>query len=165
MVGIDKKIVLGMVLMVLLALAVGYSAGRAGLGTLDQRLGAVTADNEALKERVEALQNQADALRAELDTQREQGRYAPPLETYMFDAIRRSGLEPEALLEDLRSHPEVIPESAVLGGTMGFYRIGLLDDRWVYGSYEDGHIAGAAIFQWKPGASGIVWTPVLVRRD
>ena len=57
---------------------------------------------------------------------------------------------PEAFItEDLSKRPELIPLDAVLGGTMAFRKVEVLSDKWVMAIYDDGHIQGQAIFQYR----------------
>lgn len=134
----------------------------------------------ALADRNLQLQTELAALRADVrlaqDRQRDaearlkaleaQGAQFPALESYMTDALSAAGIaSPEALLANLRSHPEVIPMTPVLGGTMHFTRVGIMDDRWVYGAYEDGHVTGAAIFQWSKVDGAIRWTVLASREE
>jgi hypothetical protein len=43
----------------------------------------------------------------------------------------------------------LIPDSAVLGGTMRVQDIKVLNHKWVYVSYSDGHIMNDALFTYK----------------
>ena len=80
--------------------------------------------------------------------------------------LRRAGLrDPLAdLRADLQAHPELIPVPSRLGGRMGFYSpddIVLLNDRWVYAYFEDGHTAGSMLLEFDVReGGGIVWRPL-----
>lgn len=67
----------------------------------------------------------------------------------------------ETLRNDLVSKPELIPFEAQLGGEMGFYeteRIIVLNEKWVYAPFEDGHIGGYALLGYEIDEKGnIVW--------
>ncbi|MBP6344541.1 hypothetical protein AB8Q18_13825 [Neisseriaceae bacterium CLB008] len=54
-----------------------------------------------------------------------------------------------AVAAALKAQPEAIPLKAELGGTMFFTDIKTLNDEWVYGAYEDGHVAGSALFAYR----------------
>jgi hypothetical protein len=108
---------------------------------------------------------EADSLRVRLKA------LAPsPIDAIEIDHLRRRGLEDPVrdLVADLRRHPEVIPYPGVLGGRMGFYdsdRIRVLNDFWVYAPFEDGHVAGDAIFGYRVSPGGrISWRVILPRR-
>lgn len=150
----QKQTVIGVVLIVVLAYGSGYGVARFTTREVQHTLETVVRDNRVMEKQIAEMQEQKEISLVSL---------TPP--PYVLDKIKQRGVGPEQLLLDLKTHPEVIPEPAVLGGVMGFTRVGIVDQRWVYGAYEDGHIAGAAIFQWKAGPSGITWTPVLVLKD
>lgn len=67
------------------------------------------------------------------------------------------------VLDDLAHHPELIPLKAVSGGTMRFVpsECRVLEPNWVYGYYEDGHIAGVGLFQFHRQPGGVLtWTRI-----
>ncbi|MFW5801414.1 MAG: hypothetical protein ACOCVC_05245 [Spirochaeta sp.] len=65
------------------------------------------------------------------------------------------------LKQDLMGKPWIIPYDGVLGGTMGFHtveNIFILSERWVYARFEDGHIAGDMLLEYRIHSTGeIVW--------
>jgi hypothetical protein len=67
----------------------------------------------------------------------------------------------ENLATDLMGHRELIPYEGVMGGTMGFYSkedIHVLTSRWVLASFEDGHIGGHMLLEYRVGPGGnISW--------
>lgn len=68
-----------------------------------------------------------------------------------FDSIP----EPEKfLLAKLKEKPELIPKKAVLGGTMHYTKVSFINDHLILAEYEDGHIMGRAIFQYKMDKKG-----------
>ena len=68
-----------------------------------------------------------------------------------FDSIP----EPEQfLLEKLKGKPELIPKKAVLGGTMYFTSVSFINDHLILTEFEDGHIMGRAIYQYKMDKNG-----------
>lgn len=92
--------------------------------------------------------------------------YRPQLADWEVEALRRRGLANPAydLRHDLERHRELIPFKGVEGGTMGFYdttSIFVLNDRWVYAEFEDGHVGGSGIFEFhvEPGGK-IQWKVV-----
>lgn len=48
----------------------------------------------------------------------------------------------------LLKNPQVITDSAVLGGKMAFENIKVLNENWIYASYSDGHVRNEAIFSY-----------------
>lgn len=89
-----------------------------------------------------------------------------PIQQWQVDGLRREGLADPvtAVVRDLYAHPGLIPFPGVLGGTMSFYdttQVYVLNDRWVYAYFEDGHISGYGLFQYTVGDSGrISWRVV-----
>ena len=68
-----------------------------------------------------------------------------------FDSIP----EPEKfLLEKLREKQGLIPKRPVLGGTMHFTSVSFINDHLILAEYEDGHIMGRSIYQYKMDKNG-----------
>lgn len=63
--------------------------------------------------------------------------------------------------KDLDNKAELIPYPAVLGGTMRFYEINLLGEKWVMASFEDGHIAGKMLLEFEIATDRIINWKVL----
>lgn len=65
----------------------------------------------------------------------------------------------ETVVTDLLKHPELIPYKGVLGGTMIFFKEGIqvLSDKWVYASFEDGHIGGYMLLGYSSKNGIITW--------
>ena len=68
-----------------------------------------------------------------------------------FDTIENPE---EFIVNSLEQHPDLIPLSPVLGGTMEFRQIKVLTGDWVLGIYDDGHVQGKSIFSYKIGPNG-----------
>ena len=103
---------------------------------------------------IDSLKTEIRELRFALDTLSDQlmkKNYLTKDFPSYFDSIP----EPEKfLLEKLREKPELIPKKAVLGGTMHFTSISFINDHLILAEYEDGHIMGRAIFQYKMDKNG-----------
>lgn len=73
----------------------------------------------------------------------------------LSDSDRREldlGANPERrILQELGKHPELIPQDAVLGGTMQFVlqESVVLNRHWVLAVFEDGHVRGQALFEYQ----------------
>ncbi|MCJ7756885.1 MAG: hypothetical protein MUP24_01965 [Gillisia sp.] len=68
-----------------------------------------------------------------------------------FDSIQ----QPEVfILEKLREKQHLIPKKPVLGGTMHFTEVSYINDHLILAEYEDGHIMGRAIYQYKMDKNG-----------
>jgi len=62
------------------------------------------------------------------------------------------GANPERrILQELSKHPELIPQEAVLGGTMAFvlHESVVLNRHWVLAVFEDGHVRGQALYEYQ----------------
>jgi hypothetical protein len=83
--------------------------------------------------------------------------------------LRKRGLHDPVtdLVDDLASHPELIPIEGVLGGRMAFQdvdRIRVMSESWVYAPFSDGHISGEAIYAYQVAEDGdISWRLVAFR--
>jgi len=74
--------------------------------------------------------------------------------------LHKWGLEdPEReLIADLRSHTELIPFDAVLGGTMFFSLVFVLPGYHAFALFEDGHIGGPMLLRFEVKDGAINWT-------
>lgn len=89
-------------------------------------------------------------------------RKLPSKDTLML--LETLGIEDVSVIEaDLMGlGSEVIGIEGVLGGTMQFYEVRLLNERWVYGTFEDGHIMGRGIYEYTiDDSKNIDWEIVL----
>ncbi len=81
---------------------------------------------------------------------------------------RIPGVPAGRILEDLARHPELIPFTGVQGGTMRFHpaQSAVISPEWAYGYFEDGHIAGRGLFEFRvePGG-GIAWKRLAAQLD
>ena len=78
-----------------------------------------------------------------------------------IDQIKEKGIsEPEKYITDnLFNNPKLIPYSGVLGGTMRFWKVTLLGDRWAIAYFEDGHVAGRVLLKYTiKKDNSIKWT-------
>jgi hypothetical protein len=85
----------------------------------------------------------------------------PFLNQDQVEYLQKKGLADP--VEDLRgalvANPDLIGRSGVLGGKMGFYfreGIHILNHRWVFAYYEDGHVDGAILLRYTVGENGAV---------
>jgi len=93
-------------------------------------------------------------------------------DTKIIDDITRIKLEDKGVKdykiieEDLLSKPELISIEGVLGGTMFFTDVYLLNDQWVYATFEDGHIMGSGLYTFEILSSGeIQWEEIKATSD
>lgn len=92
---------------------------------------------------VTELKIEKDSLEKELELLKSRN---PVVFTKDFDSLEK----PEVyIVEALERNSQLIPEKSVLGGTMRFVNSEILNERFIWAAYEDGHVAGEAIFQYK----------------
>jgi hypothetical protein len=67
------------------------------------------------------------------------------------ELLRQRGLTdpPRQLRDSLNAHPEIIPFAPVLGGTMFFDEIDVLQSPYVFANFEDGHINGSMLLEYE----------------
>lgn len=113
-------------------------------------------ENEELELQVEDLKTARDSL-IRLNSQLENKMDSMNNETnFWFDNntegkhLLDSGLKDpgEFIISSLKQQPELIPADPVLGGRMRFTRVQLLGKDCLIAYYEDGHIAGRAIYSF-----------------
>lgn len=96
-----------------------------------------------LEAEVAELKIEKDSLEKELQLLQSRN---PVVFTKDFDSLEK----PEVyIVEALERNSQLIPEKSVLGGTMRFVDSEILNERFIWAAYEDGHVAGEAIFQYK----------------
>lgn len=113
------------------------------------------AENEKTRLKIDDLNAQVEALKVENDSLQEElmllENRNPVVFSEAFDTIEN----PEAFIsEALKSDPELIPEEGVLGGTMQFIGTEILNERFIWAEFEDGHINGQAIYQYRLSKDG-----------
>jgi hypothetical protein len=87
----------------------------------------------------------------------------PFLDENHLEYLRKQGMTNPVM--EIRNHlienPELIGRPGVLGGKMGFYfpdGIHILNHRWVFAYYEDGHVGGAVLLRFNISDGGeITW--------
>ena len=113
--------------------------------------------NQKLSQKIDILQVQNDSLKKVLDLRNAESevKLADSPEWYYPETDSRelldSGIEdPEAYIQNaLREKTDLIPMDAVLGGTMHYNNIQLLGNNWLIADFEDGHVYGKALFEYK----------------
>ncbi|MBF4691929.1 hypothetical protein [Fusibacter ferrireducens] len=113
-----------------------------------------TSEIDKLNTTVVNLKTLIDKRKEEYDTLHESYHklvmQLPVIADFELSLIEKEGItEPRAITTDLMNHFELIPYDGVLGGTMMFTQVYLLNDQWVFARFEDGHIMGSAIYQYE----------------
>jgi len=115
------------------------------------------------REKGELLSEQIGTLEDSLKQLEKRLRDVPALNSWDIDKFKEKGLQnpSEDLMTDLRNHRELIPYKGVLGGTMNFYQkddIHILTSKWVFASFDDGHIGGYMLLEYTVSNAGkISW--------
>jgi hypothetical protein len=111
-------------------------------------------------------QASADSLQVVLRRAQLELANRPGLYSWHIIELRRKGLADPVhdIVTDLMHHSELIPYEGVLGGTMSFYSedtIHVLTTRWVLASFEDGHIGGNMLLEYRVSSDGeITWSVI-----
>ena len=117
------------------------------------------------REKGELLSEQIGTLEDSLKQLEKRLRDVPALNSWDIDKFKEKGLQnpSEDLITDLRNHRELIPYKGVLGGTMRFWPTGIhiLTSKWVFAYFEDGHIGGHMIFEYKVSNDGKIYWRVI----
>ncbi len=101
-----------------------------------------------LENRVDQLSIENDSLQKELELLKSRN---PVVYSKDFDSLDN----PEAfIIEALEKDTSLIAQEAVLGGNMYFTDTEILNERFIWAEYEDGHIQGSAIFSYRMGENG-----------
>ena len=84
--------------------------------------------------------------------------------------LKKAGLRDPVnqLRNDLVAHPELIGIPGGLGGTMRFYApaVALLNSRWVFARFDDGHSEGSCLLEYHVAKDGTIqWKVLKTMRD
>ncbi|MDA3847009.1 MAG: hypothetical protein PF505_10795 [Vallitaleaceae bacterium] len=72
----------------------------------------------------------------------------------------------DMIVDDLRARTELIGFEGVVGGTMRFGSIFVINDQWVYARFDDGHIMGYGLYKYKVEANmDLTWEVIDSRLD
>ncbi|TVR74186.1 MAG: hypothetical protein EA408_03215 [Marinilabiliales bacterium] len=115
---------------------------------------------------VEKSINRNDSISLLLQECRVTGATPPFIDGRQIEDLQKMGLSDplRELREDLAAGQEIIGSASVLGGTMGFYfmdGIHILNKRWVFAYFEDGHLAGAMLLRYDIDNEGNISWKVL----
>lgn len=81
--------------------------------------------------------------------------------------LKDMGVEEYSVLTDSITElgEGIIGFDGVLGGTMHFTNIRILNDRWVFARFEDGHYGGYGIYRFEIIDDQIIWSTVAEYSD
>jgi hypothetical protein len=115
-----------------------------------------------LGDRLKEVEGEQETLLTKIETSQ-----GPSLLTsWDIAQLARQGISnpEEDLASDLMQHRELIPYEGIMGGTMGFYSkrdIHVLSSRWILASFEDGHIGGQMLLEYRIDSGGKIRWKVL----
>lgn len=101
---------------------------------------------DSLSQVLQAKNAEVDSLRKRIKEDSSQEVTYPVLFGKEFSHIKNPK---EYIITQLQKNKEKIPLKAVLGGTMDFREMQILSDKWIFAVYDDGHIQGKAIYEYK----------------
>ena len=116
-------------------------------------------NEELLFARIEGIKDSLTQCEELLKTQ-------PRLSVWQIQRLKKKGLKDPVkdIVADLMKHNELIPYEGVLGGTMGFRSesdIHVLTPKWVLASFDDGHILGHMLLEYKVSNDGKIFWKVV----
>jgi hypothetical protein len=139
----------------LIYLVLSFSGDRE-TGLLEKRLAMLEQRESVCIERNDSLAGVIQEMKVTLAV-------PPFLDNRQIENLKKRGLSSPVkdLRDDLVGHAGIINLDAVHGGKMGFYfrdGITILNERWVFAYFEDGHIAGALLLKYEIDPDGkITW--------
>ena len=115
-----------------------------------------------LRRQEQTLTARLDSLKTQLGPEGKILQNQIALPDFEKDELQHKGLpDPnQDLIRDLLRHPELIPQPAVLGGTMEFSaeETFVLTDKWLFTSFSDGHVKGYILLEYQVSPQGeISW--------
>ncbi len=113
------------------------------------------------------IKERFDEMKKELAIYKELAYYKDVLNDVDYSYLQKKGLrEPiKQIKEDLMSKPEIIEIKGIKGGKIDFYdsrNIYILNSKWVYAFFEDGHIAGSVLLEYTINNGKINWQVIKV---
>ncbi|MDX9872858.1 MAG: hypothetical protein RBT41_10640 [Clostridia bacterium] len=101
-------------------------------------------------------------LQAQIEQNAELIKAFPSNNPEIINSLKQQGLNGglQEIVDDLIKHSELIPYQGVLGGKMDFYSkedIFVISDRWVLAYFEDGHIGGNILLEYRIKNKNISW--------
>lgn len=114
-------------------------------------------------EKGELLSEQIGTLEGSLKQLEKRLRDVSALNSWDIDRFKAKGLQNpiEDLITDLSAHRELIPYKGVLGGTMNFSQKHILTSKWVFASFDDGHIGGYMLLEYTVSNAGKIFWRVI----
>ena len=124
-------------------------------------------ENDDLKQELEYLQQINTSLEKEKEDLKEAIEDLIVIDDASIYQLKKKGIEDiNVIKESLMANNTVIPFDGVLGGTMQFTQVYVLNDIWAYGQFDDGHILGYGLFKYTiDDGQNISWEVVEAMLD
>lgn len=131
---------------------------------------AIISCNNGDNREITQLRSQIDSLNQAIvqrQTQIENLKRQTILPDYQIKRLKQLGLEDPIndLVKDVYGKPEIIDKNGVLGGNMVISEVDILNGKWAYAKYEDGHIMGSMLLEYTVKNGKIVWTIIKSELD
>jgi hypothetical protein len=126
----------------------------------EKKINSITKDYEEAIKTVKAIEAENKGLSQKLEDSK-------IIDYVTGIRLEKMGIDDYKVIEkDLLEKPELISIDGVLGGTMFFTDVHLLNEKWVYATFEDGHITGSGLYKFEIiSANEIKWQEIQVTSD
>lgn len=126
----------------------------------EEKVNSLTKDYEEAMNTMKTLEKENDELSQKLEDFK-------IVDDITIMKLERMGINDYRFIEeDLLSKPELISIDGVLGGTMFFTDVYLLNENWAYATFEDGHIMGAGLYSFEVlSPKEIKWVEIISTSD
>lgn len=113
---------------------------------------------ELLKDNNDLAGNQCKELGEEVKSLKESIKEIQIFRAGDEEELSKLGLNKDMVAKDLVEHPELIPFEGVLGGTMSFSKVYLINYKYAFARFDDGHIVGYGLYEYSiDDDKGISW--------
>lgn len=125
-----------------------------------QEVQTLIAMNDTMSEALETLKDRLAAI--------EEGYETPgyPDEASVY-ILKEMGIEDYTVLSDslMDLGQDIIGYEGILGGTMHFISVKVLNDKWAFARFEDGHYGGYGIYEFQVSDGRISWRTIVEYTD
>ena len=128
----------------------------------DDEISKLTTNEIRLSNQVDQLQLSENELKIQVETLILHVNTLTIFDKYRVNSLERLQYPNVAVITtSLYDHPEIIGISAVLGGTMYFNRVYVLDEQYAYATFDDGHLDGGGLYKYVYENEEIKWSRIL----
>ena len=136
------------------------------ISTLSKKLYETKSIYEELQNKYDVLHEEHKRLQEKYNNYRKLHMNRVALEERHIDSMKKKGLNDpiQNLIQNLKSHPELIPYKGIMGGIIGFNseeNIWILTKKLALAYFEDGHIGGYLLLEYLVKDDGTIMWEVL----